>query len=150
MFGLKSRKRRVTVDTGLIVAAVIYGSAKSRELIDTVKAKDELVMTNIILLQCTRQGRKKKCPISEREIERRVREMCPDVVYIELIPLEQLKERYSMRDDSDLEVLYSADMTDSQIIIASDHDFHDPNNPVKGVKAKIMWPDEYLDWVKKR
>jgi len=76
--------------------------------------------------------------------------MCPDVVYIELIPLEQLKERYSMRDDSDLEVLYSADMTDSQIIIASDHDFHDPNNPVKGVKAKIMWPDEYLDWVKKR
>lgn len=141
---LFSKRRRVTVDTNIIVAALIYGSADCRNVLDTVKECDELMMTNIILFQCTRQSRKKHCPLDSEEIEKRVREMCPDVRYVEIIPLEQLKRRYYIRSDKDYETLYSADVTDSEILLTSDNDFYDPERPVKGIHAKILRVNDYL------
>ena len=142
--GLFAKRRRVTVDANIIVAALIYGCADCRDVLDTVNECDQLMMTNIILFQCTRQGRKKKCPVDSEEIERRVREICPDVKYVEIIPLEQLKTRYYIRSDKDYETLYSADVTDSEILLTSDNDFYDPERPVKGIRAKILRMDDYL------
>ena len=45
------------------------------------------------------------------------------------LPLEDSRSRYSMRDESDLEVLYSADMLGADILVASDDDFSDTENP---------------------
>ncbi len=37
-----------------------------------------------------------------------------------------------MRDESDLEVLYSEDVLDADILVASDDDFFDTENPPGG------------------
>lgn len=141
---MRPLRKKVTVDANIIVAALVYGSPKSQLLIDTVNDEDELVMTNIILMQCARQGKKKGCPLDCEEIERRVRAICKDVVMVEIIPLEKLKERYYIRDDKDYEILYSADVTESDFLVTTDKDFFDPRRPVKGLRAKILHMDEYL------
>lgn len=102
------------------------------------------MISNIILMQCARQADKKRCALSREEIIAKVRELCPNVVEIAIMPLNDLKARYSLRDESDLEVLYSADVLDADILITSDEDFYDPDRPVKGIRAKIMRPSEYL------
>ena len=48
------------------------------------------------------------------------------------------------RNEDDLEVLYSADMLDADILIASDRDFFDKERPPRGIRARIMRPSDYL------
>ena len=135
---------RVVVDTGVIMAVVAYRSRRLRPVFDKAKAEDDLVISNIILMQCARQADKDKCTLSKDEIIERVRELCPKVVEIAIVPLEELRERYLIRDESDLEILYSADMLNADVLITSDEDFFDPKIPPKGIRARIMWPMEYL------
>jgi hypothetical protein len=47
-----------------------------------------------------------------------------------------------MRDESDLEVLYSEDVLDADILVASDDDFFDTENP-PGDSVLMMRPGEY-------
>lgn len=135
---------RVIVDTGVIMAVVAYRSKSLSSVFEKAKKEDELVISNIILMQCARQSNKRKCTLSKDEIIEKVRTLCPNVVEIAIVPLEELRERYSMRDESDLEILYSADMLDADLLITSDKDFFDEERPPKGIRAKIMRPMEYL------
>lgn len=102
------------------------------------------MISNIILMQCARQADKRKCTLSREEIIEKVTELCPNVVEIDVLPLEELRKHYSMRDDSDLEILYTADVLDADIVVTGDNDFFDEKNPPKGVKVRFMRPREYL------
>lgn len=137
-------KSKVTVDTGIIVAALIYKSSTLRNVLETVKEKDEMMLSNIILFQCKRQSKKRNCPYTSEEIEKMIRDIFPDVVRVDLVPLEVMKALYRIRDDDDLEILYSADMTDSEIILSSDRDFFDKSKPILGINAKIMNVNDYM------
>ena len=138
-------RRRVSVDANVLIAAVVYRSKLMPRVLDSIKSRDELIISNIILFQCTRQALKSKCPLSAGEIRRAILNICPDVVEIDIVPVEDLRLRYSMRDDSDLETLYSVDMTRSEILVTGDDDFFDEKNPPKGVKVRYMRPREYLE-----
>lgn len=138
------RKDRVVVDTGVIMAVVAYRSKRLAPVFEKARTEDDLVISNLILMQCARQADKKKCSMSREEIIGKVRELCPDVVEIAIIPLEELRARYSIRDDSDLEVLYTADVLDADIIVTSDNDFFDVKNPPCGICARILRPLEYI------
>ena len=137
-------KDRIVIDSGVIMAVVAYRSRRLLPVFEKAKKEDDLVISNIILMQCARQANKEKCELSRDEIIAKVKELCPNVVEIAILPLEELKKRYSIRDDSDLEILYTADVLDADIIIASDSDFFDIRNPPKGIRARIMHPMEYL------
>ncbi len=137
-------RKRVMIDTGVIMAVVAYRSKSLRPLFDKARREDDLVISNIILMQCARQAGKKKCGLSRDEIIGRVKELCPDVVEIAVVPLEELKKKYSIRDESDLEVLHSADMLDADILVTGDKDFFDPVNSPRGIRAAIMRPVDYL------
>ena len=54
------------------------------------------------------------------------------------------RKRYRMWDDSDLEILYSADVLDIDILITSDGTFFDANGPLRDICARIMRPLEHL------
>lgn len=142
---LSRSRRKVSVDANVLVAAVVYRSKFMPKVLDRIRSKDELIVSNIILFQCTRQALKSKCPLSSEEIRKAVLDICPDVVEIELVPVEDLRMRYSIRDESDLETLYSVDMTHSEILVTGDDDFFDEKNPPKGVKVRYMRPNEYLE-----
>lgn len=137
-------KDRVVVDTGIIMAVIAYRSKILVPVFDKAKRKDDLVISNIILMQYARQADKRKCTLTREEIVQKVTELCPNVVEIDVLPLEELRKHYSMRDDSDLEVLYTADVLDADIVITGDNDFFDEKNPPKGVKVRFMRPREYL------
>ena len=137
-------KDRVVIDTGVIMAIVAYESKRLLPVFEKARNEDDLVISNIILMQCVRQADKKKCTLSREEIVRRVRGLCPKVVEIRVMPLNELREHYCMRDDSDLEILYTADVLNADIIVTSDSDFFDERNPPKGVRALILRPFEYL------
>lgn len=137
-------KDRVVVDTGIIMAVIAYRSKSLVPVFDKAKRKDDLVISNIILMQCARQTDKRKCTLTREEIVQKVTELCPNVVEIDVLPLEELRKHYSMRDDSDLEILYTADVLDADIVITGDNDFFDEKNPPKGVKVRFMRPREYL------
>ena len=138
------RKDRVVVDTGVIMAVIAYRSKRLVPVFEKARSEDDLVISNIILMQCARQADKSKCSMSREEIIAKVRELCPNVVEIAINPLEELRARYSKRDDSDLEILYTADVLDADIIVTSDNDFFDERNPPRGIRAKILRPFEYL------
>lgn len=144
MISLRSR-RRVSVDANVLMAAIAYRSKVAPLVLDKIRSKDDLIVSNIILLQCTRQAGKKNCPLDREAIRRAVLEICPDVVMIELLPLDELRRRYSIRDEGDLEVLYSADATHSDILITGDKDFYDESWPPKGANVKFMRPRDYLE-----
>lgn len=137
-------RERVVVDTGVIMAVVAYRSKRLVPVFEKARREDDLVISNIILMQCARQADKPKCELSRQEIVDKVRQLCPNVVEIAVIPMSELREHYVMRDDSDLEVLYSADVLDADILIASDEDFFDTERPPRGVRARIMRPRDYL------
>lgn len=137
-------KDRVVVDTGIIMAVIAYRSKSLVPVFDKAKRKDDLVISNIILMQCARQADKRKCTLAREEIVQKVTELCPNVVEIDVLPLEELRKHYSMRDDSNLEILYTADVLDADIVITGDNDFFDEKNPPKGVKVRFMRPREYL------
>ena len=48
---------------------------------------------------------------------------------------------YDIRDDDDLKILYSVNMTDSVILVTKDDDF---KGNVAGIKARIMDPKSYF------
>lgn len=138
-------RRRVSVDANVLMAAIAYRSKVAPRVLSKIKDRDKLIVSNIILFQCTRQSMKRKCPLDEDQIRKAVFEICPDVVEIDIIPLEELKKRYKMRDESDLETLYSVDMTNSEILVTGDDDFFDAKNPPQGVKVQFMRLNDYLE-----
>ena len=142
---LSRSKRRVSVDANVLMAAIAYRSKVAPLVLDRIRSRDNLVVSNIILLQCTRQAGKKNCCLDEDAIRRAVLEICPDVAVIEVLPLEELRRRYSIRDEGDLEVLYSADATHSEILITGDKDFFDEEWPPKGAEVCFIRPREYLE-----
>ena len=135
---------RIVVDTGVIMAVVAYESKRLRPVFEKARREDDLIISNIILMQCARQADKRKCSLSKEEIISRVKELCPNVVEIAIVPLDELRERYFVRDESDLEILYSADMLNADILITSDDDFFDEQRPPRGIRATFMRPMEYL------
>lgn len=140
-----NRKRRVSVDANVLMAAIAYRSKVVPLVLDKIRTHDELIVSNIILFQCTRQSGKKGCNLDEESIRKAVLDICPDVAMIEILPIEELRKRYSIRDEEDLEVLYSVDATDSDILVTGDKDFYDVDRPPRGVKVRFMRPREYLD-----
>ncbi len=140
-----SLKRKVSVDANVLMAAIAYKSKVAPLVLDKIRSRDDLIVSNIILLQCTRQAGKKNCQLDADSIRKAVLNICPEVVMIEVLPLEELHKRYSIRDEGDLEVLYSVDATHSDILITGDKDFYDKSWPPSGVKVRIMRPREYLE-----
>ena len=139
------RRRKVSVDANLIMAAIAYKSTVAPRVFDKVRERDMLVVSNIILFQCTRQSKKKRCGLTEEEIRDAVFALSPEIEMVDILPLSELKKRYFIRDDSDLETLYSIDVTGTEIFITGDRDFFDLVRPPAGVKVRFMRPREYLD-----
>ncbi len=138
-------KRRVSVDANIIMAVVAYNSKSLPPVFDRIRRKDTLVVTNIIMMQCLRQTRKKQCRLTEEQIRTAVLGLCPEITIVDILPLEELRKRYSIRDESDLETLHSIAASGTDVFITGDGDFRDPKRPIGGVKVVVLTPNEYLE-----
>ena len=139
------RRRKVSVDANVLMAAIAYKSTVAPKVIDREKERDTLVISNIILFQCTRQSGKKNCGMTEEQIRDAVFAISPEIEMVDILPVSELRKRYSIRDDSDLETLYSIDVTGAEIFITGDDDFFDPIRPPAGVTVRFIRPRDYLE-----
>jgi predicted nucleic acid-binding protein len=102
---------------------------------------DRLMLTNIIYDECLGYADKKGARATKDEVSKKIKEISPDIIEIRRVPKDsKLSKKYKIRDVNDLKILYSADKTKSVILVTMDDDFSD----VKGLKAKVMKPKDYL------
>jgi len=113
------------------VRAVVFKSTNS----------DRTMISRPILEECERYSRKPNAKITAEEIRRILLTISPEIIDIGPVPdVDELKKMYSIRDPKDLPILYSADMTDSVILVTDDKDFE----TAEGIKAEIMGLLRYI------
>jgi len=121
--------RNVTLDSNVLIQYVTSkkeGSMVRRAVLKSI-LEDRLQLTDIIFEECVNRKRKsinKTCT----EIAESLLELPVEIIVLNPIPsVKKLAEKYYIRDPDDLKILYSADMTDSVILVTDDHDFNDIN-----------------------
>ncbi len=127
-----------------MISGLLYNSLDANRVIKKSTTDDELIITNIILVECARHSKKKGVKFTEEEIIGRVKSLGEPII-LEVAPMDELKERYYIRDDDDYAILFSVDETDTEILVTGDKDYFDPRYPVKGIRARILKPKQYLE-----
>jgi len=141
---LFSRKKKVTLDTNVILSGLMFDSKTCMDAIEKSTTDDQMMMTNIIYAECLQQTKKQNSPKTEAELKEQMRQHLPDPTHIDLPPDTELKKMYTIRDDKDLKILYSAEATRSEVLVTGDKDFYESN--FKGPKnVKILKPHDYLE-----
>ena len=141
----EDRGRRITIDSNVIIASVFSKrdteDSTSKRVIIKCRTVDIPMITDIIVDECIRRTRRSKSKATTSEMIEELNNITLDIIKLKpLPPIEELAERYKIRDKRDLQILYSADMTESAIIITQDKDFF---ANVEGIKARIMSIYEY-------
>jgi len=143
-----NEKRNVTFDTNILIAWILSKKEGSIYRVAVTKAvtDDRLMLTDIIWDECLGFADKKsgkKANVSKADIAAKLKGLGLKVIPIKPIPTDdELKARgYRIRDNKDLKILYSVNMTESVILVTRDDDF---DGNVKGITAKIMDPMNYF------
>jgi len=140
----RRKRRNVTFDTNVLLEFVLSKKEDSviRKAIAKAVEKDRLMLTDVILDEAMAYEQKDRTGKYDAEtIRARLTGIAGDPIVISPIPdILDLKKMFEIDDEDDLKILWSAQMTNSVIIVTSDrHYFH-----VSGVRARILRPDEYL------
>lgn len=136
-------KRNVTLDSNVLVSYVVSkrDNTVNKKVVTKSTTDDRLMLTDVIYEECLRYADKPKARATKEEMTVGLKGITPHIIDISPVPPDsELMKKYKIRDQKDLKILYSVDMTDSVILVTMDDDFSD----VKGMKAKIMNPAEYL------
>ena len=137
--------RRVTLDTCVLISYIISKKDGSvvKKVVNKAKEDDELMITDIIRDELLKYPEKKGSRIGKKDIEDALKRLDVPIMVVGPPPsLEELVERYSIRDVADLPILYSVDLSRSTILVTYDDDFFDGS--VQGVEVEIMDPLAYL------
>jgi len=139
----ENEKRGVTLDSNVIIGHVIskHDNTLLRCVVMKCISEDIPMLTDVIVNECLNYTRKPHSKVSYALMKERLNDISADIIELEPIPsAEELEKRYKIRSRKDLRILYSAETTESVIIVTQDHDFND----VGGISAKIMGPEGYL------
>jgi len=138
-------KRRITIDSNVIIAAAFSkndpDNSASQRVIIKCRTQDIPMLTDIIADECLKRARKPNSRVSASAMNMILNEISFEIMELKPIPsADELAKKYKIRDKRDLKILFSADMTDSVIIITQDKDFFEG---VEGIKARIIDIYEY-------
>ena len=128
---------RIMLDTNILISIVIFNSDKLKIMLMNICEKHTLVLSPYIIQELEK--------VSERKFPNRKKDMM-EFIYnlpceIAFVPLETINNKIlNIRDKKDIPVLYSAIISDVDILITGDKDFDNVN--IK--KLEIMTPNEFL------
>ena len=137
------KKRNVTVDSNVLIAYIVSKRENTviAKVIEKSTNEDKLMLTDVIYDECIRYATKPRSRVTKKEAEAKLKKISPEIIKISPVPPnKELMKLYKIRDRGDLKILYSAEITNSVIIVTQDKDFSD----VEGVRATIMNPKEYV------
>ncbi|MCL2712515.1 MAG: hypothetical protein FWD37_04495 [Methanomassiliicoccaceae archaeon] len=126
--GFAAEKRKITIDSNVIIASVfskrVPDESTSQRVIIKCKTCDIPILTDIIVDECLKRARKPNSKTSTQTMKEKLNNISPSIIELKPIPsVEELMKKYNIRDKRDLKILYSADKTDSVILITQDKDF---------------------------
>jgi len=146
------KRRKVTLDANTIISGLRdgkNGETTTNKVLKKSVTEDELMLTNVIFIEVDRYVETRTKGDAKDKMKGKLERIAKDVIAIELPPDAELKRMYRIRDDDDYKILYSADVTGSEVLVTGDDDFHDPKT--KGPEnVRIVRPREYLNEKRKR
>lgn len=129
---------RIMLDTNILISIAIFNSNKLKDLLVNICDRHTLVLSSYIV-QELEEVTERKFPNKRKNID----EFLYNIPYkLEYTPNTILNEKaLSIRDEKDIPVLYSAIISDVDILITGDKDFQD----VEIEKPEIMTVNEFFE-----
>ena len=128
---------RVMLDTNLLVSAIIFNSKPIWEIINRLAENHSIVLCSYTINEL-HDVIKRKFPDKTADTEQFLHELPFEYVYT---PKKLPKDfTYTIRDPDDTNILYSAILSDVDILISGDKDFDD----VEMERPIILKPAEFL------
>jgi len=127
---------RVMLDTNVLVSAIIFPNSQMESLILKVTLDYQLVLSSYVideLLDVT----KRKFPDKVKSVDRFLTRFPYELVYT---PQEQDYSLFSISDEDDYPVLYTAIIENVDVLVTGDSDFMD----IEIEKPEIISPSEFL------
>jgi predicted nucleic acid-binding protein len=138
-------KRKVTLDTNVILSDVAFGSDAAKEAVEKSTSDDQMMFTSIIYDECMKftGSKNNKKGLTKDEMDKELKDRFGEPEKVDIPSKEELHKKFRIRDEDDYKILHSAEHTRSKIIVTKDNDFLDPKT--KGPKwAKIMNVNQYI------
>lgn len=134
----------VVPDTNVLVTYVMSKSDKTPicAVFQKVKESDTLVVTNQIMQELYSLDLSKK-KVSKDDVTRALRKLQPTMVFV-CNPSDEELSRFTIDDEDDKRILYSAKQVNAKIILTDDKAWFRDN--VSGADVEIMDPYGYMHY----
>ena len=128
---------RIMIDTNVLISALLFPSARMDALMYTITGKHQLVLSSFVveeLIEVTRRKFPKKLDAMDALLRRLPYELVytPKVMEMDL---------FTIRDEKDYPVLYSAIADDVDVLVTGDQDFHD----IVLERPEILTPSQFME-----
>ena len=121
---------RIMLDTNILISIVIFNSQKLKTMLINICEKHKLIL-NSYIIQELQEVIERKFPNRKKDMEE----------FLFKIPYELEKDLFNLRDIKDIPILYSAIISNVDILITGDKDFES----IDIDKPEIMTPAEFCE-----
>ncbi len=128
---------RVMIDTNVIISALVFPGRTMDALMETITTEHRLVLSSYVLDELFDVVRR-KFPGKADAVDLFLRQLSYELVYAS----DKVKtDLFSLRDEDDYPVLYSAVAEDVDVFVTGDRDFED----VALERPEILTPAQFLE-----
>lgn len=129
---------RIMLDTNVLISVVIFNSKLLKDMLIEICDKHSLVLSSYVIDELG-EVVNKKFPTKRPAIDKFLYKLPYELVYTPNTILEEMN--IEIRDKKDIPVIYSAIISDVDILITGDKDFKDLDIE----KPEILTPSEYME-----
>ena len=129
---------RIMLDTNILISVVIFNSAKLKQMLVDICDNHTLVLSSYVINEAE-EVTERKFPNKKQAMYEFLYNLPCELVYTPETIIEE--QAVDLRDKKDVPVLYSAIISDVDILITGDKDFED----IEIEKPEIMTANEFLE-----
>lgn len=129
---------RIMLDTNILISIVIFNSDKLKKMLIDICDKHTLVLSSYVIEELE-EVTQRKFPSKKKNMAEFLFQLPYKLEYTPSVILDE--KVLNIRDKKDIPVLYSAIISDVDILITGDRDFED----IDIEKPEIMTPNDFLE-----
>ena len=127
---------RIMLDTNILISMFVFKGM--RGLIDKITSDHEIVLCSYVIDELHEEIQR-KWPDTKNDLEKFLTNLPFEMIYTPKSP--DIDDLFTIRDPDDEKVLYSAIISDVDILLTGDKDFAD----IEIERPEILTPREFLD-----
>ena len=129
---------RIMLDTNILISIVIFNSQNLKTMLINICEKHKLIL-NSYIIQDLQEVIERKFPNRKKDMEEFLFKIPYELEYVPNTIFE--KDLFNLRDIKDIPILYSAIISNVDILITGDKDFES----IDMDKPEIMTPAEFCE-----